>query len=113
MKTGTHSGLLFCMAFALTGCAELQLPGQRDIKQVNVLGRTWTVSSVPHRPNAFVASRDNNNLDPFGRPVALRTPQAVSALELATGCKVVPGRIWQDTTAAYHADMACPGSGGR
>ncbi|MDU9005067.1 hypothetical protein [Sedimentitalea todarodis] len=108
MKTGVFSGLLFGMLLAFAGCTEFQLSGKPDGKQVEVLGRTWTVSSVADRPNAFVAWRDNNNLNPFGRPVALRTPQAVRALELATGCKVVPGRLWQDTTAEYHADMACP-----
>lgn len=108
MKTGAYTGLVCGMMLALTGCAEVQLTGKPDVKQVQVLGRTWTVSTVPQRPNAFVAWRDNNNLNPFGRPVALRTPQAVKALELATGCKVVPGKLWQDTSAEYHADMACP-----
>lgn len=108
MKTGTFTRLIFGMALALTGCAEFGLSGKPDVKHVQVLGRTWTVSNVPDRPNAFVAWRDNNNLNPFGRPVALRTPQAVKALELATGCKVVPGRLWQNTSAEYHADMACP-----
>lgn len=108
MKTGVFTGLLIGMVLALAGCADFQLYGTSEVKQVEVLGRTWTVSDVPDRPNAFVASRDNNNLNPFGRPAALRTPQAVKALELATGCKVVPGKLWQDTSAEYHADMACP-----
>ncbi|MEY8829470.1 hypothetical protein AB9K34_13835 [Sedimentitalea sp. XS_ASV28] len=96
------------MMFLLAGCAEGPVLAAPEVRQVEVLGRIWTVSSVPERPNAFVASRDNNNLNPFGRPAALRTPQAVKALETATGCKVIPGRIWQDTTAQYHADMVCP-----
>lgn len=96
------------LGITLSGCAEYDLSGAPEPKQVQVLGRTWTVTEVADRPNTFVASRDNNNLNPFGRPVALRTPQAVRALQLATGCKVVPGKIWQDTSATYHADMACP-----
>ena len=107
MKTGAFTSATLGILLAVSGCADFQFSGKTDVKQVQVLGRTWTVSTVPHRPNAFVASRDNNNLNPFGRPVALRTPQAVRALELATGCKVIPGKIWQDTMAEYHADMAC------
>lgn len=100
--------LVLGAVLAIAGCAETGIFDKPEVQQVQVLGRTWTVENVPERPNAFVAWRDNNNLNPFGRPVALRTPQAVRALELATGCTVVPGRIWQDTSARYSADMACP-----
>lgn len=109
MKRGAFPPMMLALALVVTGCADMPLMAEPEVKQVEVLGRTWTVSGVPDRPNAFVAARDNNNLNPFGRPAALRTPQAVRALESATGCKVVAGRLWQDTMARYHADMACPG----
>jgi ABC-type Fe3+-hydroxamate transport system substrate-binding protein len=109
MTTAKATGfLLLGMTVFLTGCAENPFDTGTEPRLVEVMGRTWTVEPNPHRTNAFVAWRDNNNLNPFGRPVALRTPQAVTALELATGCKVVPGRIYQNTSAEYFADMACP-----
>lgn len=93
----------------LMGCASIDQGPPPNAKHVEVMGRIWTVQANTDRSNAFIAWRDNNNLNPFGRPVALRTPQAVTALETATGCKVVPGRIYQTTSARYYADMACPG----
>ena len=101
--------LSLTVALVLAGCAAPGPFSQTETKEVQVMGRNWTVTTVPQRPNAFVAQRDNNNLQPFGKPVALLTPQAVRALETATGCKVVQGRLWQDVSARYHADMACPG----
>jgi hypothetical protein len=101
--------LIMTMALVVAGCAAPGPFAQSDVKQVQVLGRTWTVTEVPQRTNAFVAQRDNNNLQPFGKPVALMTPQAVRALETATGCKVVAGKLWQDVSARFHAEMACPG----
>ena len=95
------------VVLVLAGCTTPVLFDEPESKQVQVLGRTWTVTETPDKPGSFVARRDNNNLQPFGRPAALRTPQAVRALELATGCKVVPGKLWQNTSAEYHAEMAC------
>ena len=96
------TGSLIAVGFAAPGMA-----AKAEVAQVQVLGRTWTVSQNRKKPNAYVASRDNTNLNPFGKPVARRTPQAVRALELATGCKVVPGTLWQTVGAEFHADMAC------
>ncbi|MBJ6371323.1 hypothetical protein [Sedimentitalea arenosa] len=101
--------LLTALALGVAGCSTTNPFDPPESTQVQVMGRTWTVTAEPDRANAFVAERDNNNLNPFGGPAAQRTPQAVRALQLATGCKVVPGRISQDVGAIYHADMACPG----
>ena len=102
--------LILITALGVTGCSTAQFSfDQTESEQVSVLGRTWTVTADPKRVNTFMAERDNNNLQPFGRPAALRTPQAVRALQLATGCKVVSGRISQNVAAVYTADMNCPG----
>ncbi|MFD3189795.1 hypothetical protein ACFMPD_05905 [Sedimentitalea sp. HM32M-2] len=95
------------LALGLAGCTTPVWTDQRVQKQVQVLGRTWTVTPDAKKPDAYIASRDNNNLNPFGKPVARRTPQAVRALELATGCKVVPGTLSQNVSAEFRADMAC------
>lgn len=101
---------IYLIAFlGVAGCTAADFQGQSVSKDVQVMGRTWTVTENPKIPNAYEAQRDNNNLQPFGKPVALRTPQAVRALQLATGCKVVPGQIRQDVSARYYANMACPG----
>ena len=99
--------LTLITVLVLAGCSDVALFEQPETKQVQVLGRTWTVTETTEKPGSYVARRDNNNLQIFGKPVALRTPQAVKALELATGCKVVPGTLWQDVSAEYYADMAC------
>ncbi|MBK0326483.1 hypothetical protein I5535_04165 [Rhodobacteraceae bacterium F11138] len=95
---------LLAIALSAPLCA-----GEADTRLVQVLGRTWTVSENPKQPDSYVAFRDNNNLNPFGKPVARRTPQAVRALELATGCKVIPGTLWQTVGAEFHAKMRCNG----
>lgn len=105
---GSARTLILGVTLILTGCAEFAPDSTREARQVQVMGRTWTVVPDGDRTNAFVAWRDNNNLNPFGRPAALRTPQAVRALQAATGCTVVPGRIYQTDSAEYHAEMACP-----
>ncbi len=94
---------------ALIAAAGTAQAGPSEPRQVQVMGRTWTVSEDPDRPNGYVAVRDNNNLNPFGKPVARRTPQAVRALERATGCKVIRGSLWQTVGAEFHAQMACGG----
>ncbi len=95
---------------ALSGCTTVPWStGETVSKEVQVLGRTWTVTELPGVTNGYIARRDNNNLNPFGRPAALRTPQAVRALQTATGCRVVRGKLWQNTSAEYYAEMSCPG----
>ncbi len=102
---------LATVALVLAGCTTADLTGSDNAKQVQVLGRTWTVVENPEKSDAFIATRDNNNLQPFGKPVARRTPQAVRALELATGCKVIRETLWQNVSADFYADVACAPQG--
>jgi len=78
-----------------------------DTKNVQVLGRTWAVAPMPDQPAVYTAVRDNNNNNPFGKPVARRTPQALRAIELATGCQVVRSSMKQDITARFYASVVC------
>lgn len=76
-------------------------------RHVQVLGRTWTVYPVEDQTAVYVAQRDNLDLNPFGAPSARRTPQAVRAIELATGCKVVRPSLQQDSSARFFARVNC------
>jgi hypothetical protein len=76
-------------------------------KNVQVLGRTWTVSPLKDKQAGYSAVRDNNDNKRFGRPVARRTPQALRAIELATGCRVVRSSMVQDTSARFFATVQC------
>ena len=78
-----------------------------DIKYVKVLGRTWGVYPSPDQPSVYVAQRDNLDLNPYGAPSARRSPQAVRAIELATGCRVAHSTMVQDTSARFFASVAC------
>lgn len=80
----------------------------KTVTSVVVRGRTWTVARSKERPNNYRATRDNNNLNPYVLPAAQLTPQAVSALQLATGCKVIASSVRQNLSAQYFADMSCP-----
>ncbi len=103
----TTMALILAGSLIATGLAAPAVAGKAEVRQVQVLGRTWTVTADPKQPGSYVAWRDNNNLNPYGKPVARRTPQAVRALELATGCRVVPGSLRQNVAAEYRAVMAC------
>lgn len=76
-------------------------------KAVQVLGHTWTVSPAKNKTAAYVAVRDNNDNRLFGIPAVRRTPQAVRAIELATGCKVERTTMVQDTSARFYASVTC------
>jgi len=78
-----------------------------DVEYVKVLGRTWTVYPVKDQPSVYAAKRDNLDLNPFGAPPARRTPQALRAIETATGCRVVRSTMVQDTTARFFASVVC------
>lgn len=80
----------------------------KPVKTVVVRGRTWTIEQGKKRPNSFRASRDNNNLNPFVSPAAPLPPQAVSAIQQATGCKVIPSSMWENPSAVFFADVTCP-----
>ncbi|AVO38980.1 hypothetical protein [Pukyongiella litopenaei] len=103
------------LLFALPACESLDTAfgaNEMPAREVVVLGRTWTVTQeAPPEfeggPATWSAIRDNNNLNPYGKPVARRTPQAIQALTQATGCQIVPGTLSQNTWAKYYAKMRC------
>ena len=91
-------------AFWSTQLATAEQPGT---EYVTVLGRTWTVYPSPDQPGVYVAQRDNLDLNPYGAPSARRSPQAVRAIQLATGCRVVSSTMIQDTSARFFASVVC------
>ncbi len=109
--------LVLAIAALLAACSEqeaqnmwpsqLATQTQPDIKYVKVLGRTWGVYPSKDQQAVYIAQRDNLDLNPYGAPVARRTPQAVRAIELATGCKVVHPTMIQDTSARFFASVTC------
>ena len=74
---------------------------------VEVWGRHWTVAPVEEQPGLFSATRDNNNLDPFGPPARLRTHQAIRAYARATGCRVNLDSMYQLITGVFFAKLHC------
>lgn len=78
------------------------------VKTIVVRGRTWTVAQGKQQANSFRATRDNNNLNPFVLPAAPLPPQAVTAIEQATGCKVILSSMWENPSAQFFADTICP-----
>lgn len=86
---------------------QLATPVVPGTKYVEVLGRTWTVSPVVDQTAVFMAVRDNNNNEMFGKPVARRTLQAIRAIEAATGCRVVRETMKQDISARFFASVIC------
>ena len=104
---------IVAFALGLAGCSEfnqatgLSLSSWAAAGEVAIMGRTWAVSQNAENPASYRAVRDNNNLNPFGRPAARRTPQAVRAIEKATGCRVVRSSLYQNVSAEFFAHVAC------
>ena len=96
------------LAVILSGCDELPAINEQPSKSVNVLGRTWAVTQIVDQPPTFKAVRDNNNLNPYGPPAALRTTQAIRAMESATGCKVILSTMYQNMSGNFFSEMSCP-----
>jgi hypothetical protein len=109
-------GLLAVVAL-LSACTQQQADGlwstqlataeQPGTEYVKVLGRTWTVYPSPEQTAVYVAQRDNLDLNPYGAPSARRSPQAVRAIQQATGCRVVHSTMIQDTSARFFASVVC------
>ncbi|MCF6234311.1 MAG: hypothetical protein L3J36_14600 [Rhodobacteraceae bacterium] len=83
------------------------VPEPKGIKYVEVLGRSWAVFPLPQHPGVYVTQRDNLDLNPYGAPPYRRTPQAIRAVELATGCKVVKSDVVVHVTARYFTSVNC------
>jgi len=110
--------LVLAIAALLSACSEQEAQNlwssqlathtPPEIKYVQVLGRTWSVYPAKDQKAVYVAQRDNLDLNPYGAPVARRSPQAVRAIELATGCRAVRSTMIQDTSARFFASVNCP-----
>ncbi len=99
--------LAISAALLLAGCNALPTANEQPTKTVQVMGRQWAVVQISEEPATWKAVRDNNDLNPFGRPAATRTAQGIRAIEAATGCKVVRSTMYQTDTGAFYSQVAC------
>ncbi|GHG93561.1 hypothetical protein [Pseudodonghicola xiamenensis] len=79
-----------------------------EAQVVTVWGRNWTVAPDANKPGFWRATRDWNNLDPFGQPARLRTAQAMQAFHAATGCKAIYSSMYQTITGDVLSELDCP-----
>lgn len=74
---------------------------------VHVMSRSWAVTQVSQDPAVYRATRDMNNLNPFGPPARLRTHQAIVAVQQATGCTVDRKTLYQNISGQFFARVTC------
>lgn len=102
-------GTLLALA-AVTGLAAFgvaPVAAKEETKSVFVMSRTWAVTQVSDAPVVYRATRDNNNLNPFGPPPRLRTVQAIAAIQKATGCKVIVPSMYQNISGQFFSQVSC------
>ncbi|NVO57139.1 hypothetical protein HW561_15200 [Rhodobacteraceae bacterium B1Z28] len=80
---------------------------KEETKSVFVMSRTWAVTQIAETPAVYRATRDNNNLNPFGPPPRLRTIQAIAAIQQATGCKVIVPSMYQNISGQFFSQVSC------
>ncbi|WP_299988330.1 hypothetical protein [uncultured Ruegeria sp.] len=80
---------------------------KEETKSVFVMSRTWAVTQVSDAPVVYRATRDNNNLSPFGPPPRLRTIQAMAAIQQATGCKAIYSSMYQNISGQFFSQVSC------
>ncbi|NOD62550.1 hypothetical protein GS622_04435 [Ruegeria sp. HKCCD6109] len=80
---------------------------KEETKSVFVMSRTWAVTQVSDAPVVYRATRDNNNLNPFGPPPRLRTLQAIAAIQQATGCKPIVASMYQNISGQFFSQVSC------
>jgi len=112
MKFLAVSAVLILSACGLMGtpnnwAGQLEFAEPAGTKYVTVLGQSWAVFPAGGFDSVYVAQRDNLDLNPYGAPHYRRTPQAIRAIELATGCRVNRSDIVQNITARYFASVTC------
>ncbi|WP_171178029.1 MULTISPECIES: hypothetical protein [unclassified Ruegeria] len=83
------------------------LSAKEETKSVFVMSRTWAVTQVSDAPVVYRATRDNNNLNPFGPPPRLRTLQAIAAIQQATGCKPIVASMYQNISGQFFSQVSC------
>ena len=74
---------------------------------VHVMSRSWAVTQVSQDPLMYRATRDMNNLNPFGPPARLRTHQEIAAFQQATGCTVGRKTHYQNISGQFFARVTC------
>ncbi|SMO93379.1 hypothetical protein [Ruegeria faecimaris] len=79
----------------------------KETNTVNVMSRTWAITQVSEAPVVYRATRDNNNLNPFGPPPRLRTIQAIAAIQQATGCKPIVASMYQNISGQFFSQVSC------
>ncbi|GAA6190173.1 MULTISPECIES: hypothetical protein [Roseobacteraceae] len=92
---------------ALSACEMVPTINEQPSKSVNVLSRTWAVTQVSEAPVIYRATRDTNNLNPFGPPARMRTTQAIAAVQQATGCNVIRSSMYQNISGQFYTQVAC------
>ena len=80
---------------------------KEETKSVFVMSRTWAVTQISDAPVVYRATRDNNNLNPFGPPPRLRTLQAIAAIQQATGCTPIRGSMYQNISGQFFSQVSC------
>ncbi|EEE39119.1 hypothetical protein RKLH11_2965 [Rhodobacteraceae bacterium KLH11] len=94
-------------ALGLSAFNAAPVAAKEETKSVFVLSRTWAVTQVSDEPVVYRATRDNNNLNPFGPPPRLRTVQAIAAIQKATGCKVIVPSMYQNISGQFFSQVSC------
>ncbi len=102
-------GTMFALAavIGLTAFDAAPVAAREETKSVFVMSRTWAVTQVSDAPVIYRATRDNNNLNPFGPPPRLRTIQAIAAIQQATGCKVIRSSMYQNISGQFFSQVSC------
>ncbi|TMV07657.1 hypothetical protein FGK63_09315 [Ruegeria sediminis] len=92
---------------ALVAVDTTQAVAKEETRSVFVMSRTWAVTKVSDAPVIYRATRDNNNLNPFGPPPRLRTIQAIAAIQQATGCRVIRSSMYQNISGQFFSQVVC------
>ncbi|CUK12489.1 hypothetical protein RUE5091_03531 [Ruegeria denitrificans] len=99
--------LALAAVVGLTALEATPVAAKEEAKSVFVMSRTWAVTQVSDAPVVYRATRDNNNLNPFGPPPRLRTLQAMAAIQAATGCKPIRTSMYQNISGQFFSQVSC------
>lgn len=101
------AALLLTLALPVMGCLEEPVFGKQPTNEVQVLGRTWSVTQIAEQPPTYRAFRNATTQDPFGPPGSLKETQAVKAIEASTACRIVPSSFYRDVADYFYAQVTC------
>ncbi|WP_037310828.1 hypothetical protein [Ruegeria halocynthiae] len=99
--------LTLAAVIGLTAIDVTPAVAKEETKSVSVMSRTWAITQVSESPVVYRATRDNNNLNPFGPPPRLRTIQAIAAIQQATGCKPIVASMYQNISGQFFSQVSC------